>query len=132
MKKADGFQICAILYDCDCEDSLLTDAIKSKVIIEDIISGASLGIEGSLFKQFETVSSEQSGFTGAVVISESHVCIHTWPEKENNRRVDIDIYVCHVLNDNEEKARDVYNKLIDLYKPKEIDLHIIHRGKKEL
>jgi len=44
---------------------------------------------------------EGGGFTAAVCLMESHICIHTWPEFG---QLTLDIYLCNYLKDNSEKV----------------------------
>ena len=58
-----------------------------------------------------------------IVLAESHMSLHTWPEK---KYVTLDVYVCSYTQDNREKAKNLYKALEDLFQPsnknyKEID-----------
>lgn len=59
------------------------------------------------------VFSDTGGFTAAVCLKESHICIHTWPEFE---QLTIDIYLCNYMKDNSEKVRDISAMYIDFFK----------------
>ena len=74
---------------------------------------------GKIFYQFPG-----SGVTGVVLLAESHIAIHTWPEKNY---VTLDIYVCNVSQDNTEKARRLYDYMIALFQPENISSHSIDR-----
>jgi S-adenosylmethionine/arginine decarboxylase-like enzyme len=49
-----------------------------------------------------------------IALAESHISIHTWPEKEY---VSLDIFVCNFYEDNSLKAKKIYKNLIDFFKP---------------
>ena len=54
-----------------------------------------------------SVSFHPQGVSAVVLLAESHVALHFWPEK---RKVSVDIHVCDYRGDNLDKA----NKLADL------------------
>ena len=65
----------------------------------DLIAGAAgsgLTVVGESFYQFEP-----QGVTGTVLLAESHIAIHTWPEAGF---VTVDVYVCNLTTDNTAKA----------------------------
>lgn len=47
-----------------------------------------------------------NGFTAAVCLMESHICIHTWPEYN---QLTLDIYLCNYLKDNSKKVIELGN-----------------------
>lgn len=68
-----GKQLIVELYGCD--RSLLDDPIHSERILVDAINQSGATIIQPFFHQFSP-----HGVSGVVVIAESHVAIHTWPE----------------------------------------------------
>ena len=62
------------------------------------------------------------GLTGVVLLAESHIAIHTWPEINYSA---IDIFTCgdDAMPD---KALDYFKKA---FKPKKINIKVIKRGK---
>jgi S-adenosylmethionine/arginine decarboxylase-like enzyme len=54
------------------------------------------------------------GRHGRVVLAESHLAIHTWPERDG---ATLDVYVCNYTADNTAKAEAVYKTLIKALKP---------------
>lgn len=79
-----GRHILAEVYGCD--SSVLNDleAIKSIMTDAAIIAGAE--VREVAFHKFSPV-----GVSGVVVISESHLTIHTWPELDYAA---VDIFTC--------------------------------------
>jgi len=69
---------------------------------------------------------QQGGSTGAVVLAESHLAIHTWPERDG---ATLDVYVCNFTCDNTGKAEAVYKTLVKALKPGDIMVERIQRGR---
>ncbi|HVJ22545.1 MAG TPA: polyamine aminopropyltransferase, partial [Burkholderiales bacterium] len=65
------------------------------------------------------------GFTGCVVLAESHIAIHTWPERQG---LTLDVYVCNYSADNSGKARKLFDQLVDHFQPTEAARHEVDRG----
>ncbi len=71
--KSLGQQIVAEFYECD------TEVLNNPVRIEEIMCDAALAAGATIVsKVFHTFSPH--GVSGAVIIAESHLAIHTWPE----------------------------------------------------
>jgi len=100
----------------------LTDAAALRHFCHDSINRAGLTILGDLFHEFDG-----GGVTGTVVLAESHLAIHTWPELQS---VTLDVYVCNYTQDNSAKARQVVTDLMDLYRPEEHVQHDVPRDKR--
>ncbi len=97
----------------------MTDAAALRQFCHDSINRAGLTILGDLFHEFDG-----GGVTGTVVLAESHLAIHTWPELQS---VTLDVYVCNYTTDNSAKARQVVTDLMDLYRPEEHVQHDVPR-----
>lgn len=50
---------------------------------------------------------EGNGFTAAICLMESHICVHTWPEFH---QLTLDIYLCNYLKDNSKKVITIGEK----------------------
>ncbi len=100
----------------------MTDAAALRHFCHDSINRAGLTILGDLFHEFDG-----GGVTGTVVLAESHLAIHTWPELQS---VTLDVYVCNYTTDNSAKARQVVTDLMDLYRPEEHVQHDVPRDKR--
>ena len=120
-----GLHLIADLYRCDCNPSVLLDrdVLENKCV--QYCQDAGLTPLGAYFYQFTHDRGEKAGVTGTVVLAESHVAVHTWPE---SGAVTLDIYVCNFSRDNSDRARAVYSKLIHLLKPGEVQSKDIMRG----
>jgi S-adenosylmethionine decarboxylase len=69
-----------------CDASILDDAARLERVMRDAAVEAGARIVGSLFRPFDP-----QGVTGVVVLEESHLSIHTWPEQGYAA---VDIYTC--------------------------------------
>jgi spermidine synthase len=65
------------------------------------------------------------GVTGAVLLAESHLAIHTWPETGN---VTIDVYVCNFSDDNSGKAQTLMDGVSAAYAPRDAVRQQVWRG----
>ncbi len=68
---------------------------------------------------------QPGGVTGAVLLAESHLAIHTWPETGN---VTIDVYVCNFSGDNSAKAQALMDGVVAAYAPQEAVRQQLWRG----
>jgi len=117
----DGLHVVANLYRCQGDARYLTDAAGLRRFCLDSINRAGLTILGDLFHEFDG-----GGVTGTVVLAESHLAIHTWPELQS---VTLDVYVCNYTQDNSAKARQVVADLTDVFRPEERVQHDVPRDK---
>jgi S-adenosylmethionine decarboxylase proenzyme len=120
-----GLHLIADLYQCECTQKYLLDrdVLESKCV--QYCQDAGLTPLGAYFYQFTHDDGQQAGVTGTVVLAESHVAIHTWPE---TGAVTLDIYVCNFSRDNSDRARSLYDKLVTMLKPGRVDAKEVMRG----
>lgn len=52
---------------------------------------------------------DNSSFTTAICLMESHICIHTWPEIN---QLTTDVYLCNYTQDNTERVRKICDTII--------------------
>ena len=125
-----GLHIIADLYNCVRDRSgqeLLVSADRLRDLCVDACKGAGLTVLGQHFYQFDGADATQDGgTTGAVVLAESHLAIHTWPERDG---ATLDVYVCNYTGDNSEKAEKLYKTLVDALKPADVIVERVWRGK---
>ena len=121
-----GLHLIADLYRCRCNAGLLLDRDTLETLCETESSSAGLTPLGCYFYQFSDEAGEQAGVTGTVVLAESHIAIHTWPETGD---VTLDVYVCNFSRDNSELARHLFHKLHETLAPIETIDHQVVRGK---
>ena len=121
-----GLHIIADLYNCQKGDLLFSSA-KLRELCVNACRNAGLTVLGDHFIQFDGADgTQQGGSTGAVVLAESHLAIHTWPERDG---ATLDVYVCNYTADNTEKAEAVYKALIKELKPGDVLIERIQRGR---
>lgn len=65
------------------------------------------------------------GVTGTVLLAESHLAIHTWPESGS---ITVDVYVCNFSADNSTKAHALMDAVIVAYQPARVIRQQIQRG----
>ena len=63
--------------------------------------------------------------TGTVLLAESHLALHTWPESAS---VTLDVYVCNFSGDNSDRARTLLARLIAAYAPAQQQCQELRRG----
>ena len=80
------------LVDCQCAHELLTDVASLKRLCLAACDNAGMQVVGEVFYQFE-----RAGVTGVVLLAESHLSVHTWPEL---RFAAVDVYVCDFNREN--------------------------------
>jgi S-adenosylmethionine decarboxylase len=60
-----------------------------------------------------------------VLLAESHLCVHTWPEQAG---VTVDVYVCNFGADHSAKAHALMDALIALFAPTQVVRNALQRG----
>lgn len=74
---------------------------------------------------FPAVNGQLSGVTATILLAESHLCVHTWPEQ---RAVTLDVYVCNFAADHSGRAQVLLKALIALFAPAHVERHELQRG----
>jgi S-adenosylmethionine/arginine decarboxylase-like enzyme len=79
-----------------------------------------------VFHQFAGSSTDQpGGVTGVVLLAESHLALHTWPELG---AVTLDVYVCNRSGDHSDQARQVMAAMQALFRPERVEQREVIRG----
>ena len=115
-----GLHLIGDLSGCRCDPRLLLDGERFRERCVELVNASGLTIMDVSFHQFEG-----SGYTGAVVLAESHLAIHTWPETSS---LTLDVYVCNYSADNSAKARKVFDAIIEHFQPTDAARHEFERG----
>jgi len=119
-----GLHLIADLQGCTGETPL-DDADALRALCLDAVARAGLRAVGSLFHPFVDADGRPQGVTGVVLLVESHLAVHTWPELAS---VTADVYVCNVGADNSARAEAVMAQLVAAFAPSEPRVQRVQRG----
>jgi S-adenosylmethionine/arginine decarboxylase-like enzyme len=95
------------------------------------VAAAGLTPVGELFHRFSPGAPQAAGggapagITGVVLLAESHLAVHTWPELE---AATLDVYVCNLGADNSARAEALLAALIAAFEPTSLERHAVERG----
>ncbi len=121
-----GLHIIADLYGCRNGEMLASSAMLRETCVA-ACKDVGLTVLGDHFYQFEGLDATQAGgATGAVVFAESHLAVHTWPERDG---ATLDVYVCNVTSDNSAKAERLYETLVAALRPGDVMMERVWRGR---
>lgn len=120
-----GLHLTADLRGVDAALPLMRDAPVLAVLCRRAVTDAGLTAVAELFHRFSP-DDEQSGITGVVLLAESHLAIHTWPELG---AVTLDVYVCNYGADNRGKAEALLRALVQAFRPSAVDEQRLCRGR---
>jgi S-adenosylmethionine decarboxylase len=120
-----GLHLTADLHDCRCATRWLVDAEALVAACAKAVTAAGLQAVAQLSHAFPATREGPGGVTATVLLAESHVCVHTWPEQ---RGVTLDVYVCNFGADHSAKAKAVIEALEALFSPGRAERHALTRG----
>lgn len=120
-----GLHLTADLAQCCCEKSWLTDAGRLMAHCVQAVQVAGLQAVNQLAHTFPATEHGPGGVTATVLLAESHLCIHTWPEQSG---VTVDVYVCNFGADHSAKAQALMRALIQLFEPTHCTQQALQRG----
>ncbi|MBP6404233.1 MAG: adenosylmethionine decarboxylase [Proteobacteria bacterium] len=120
-----GLHLTADLYQCRCDAAWLTDAAHLGAWCVQAVQAAGLQPVNQLFHTFPATPRGPGGVTATVLLAESHLCVHTWPEE---RAVTLDVYVCNFGADHSAKARVLMDALVDRFAPEWTEQRSLDRG----
>ena len=115
-----GLHLTADLQGCSSA-GLLGDADALRRLALASVQEAGLTPVGELFHRFGA----GGGVTGVVLLAESHLALHTWPEIA---AVTLDVYVCSYTSDNSAKAERLFDALMQAFQPADPHLHRVVRA----
>jgi S-adenosylmethionine decarboxylase len=100
----------------ECDSAIIEQVAATREIFLEAAREAKATVLGELFHQFEPV-----GVSGVLLLAESHISIHTWPE---DRFVGVDIFTCGEEM-NPEAAVDVLTRG---FCAGQVDVRVYRRG----
>ncbi len=113
VKTVAGTHVLASLRDCPVEFLKKADVVLN--LLNEVVEEANLNKVGHTYHQFKPF-----GATCVILLAESHMSIHTWPESNS---AEVDIFTCGKEGD----ALKAFEILIEKFKPKEVKKKIVHR-----
>jgi S-adenosylmethionine decarboxylase len=121
-----GLHLSAELHACAGDPVWLTDATRLREVGLRAVVEAGLQPVGAVFHQFSgQTPDEPGGVTGVVLLAESHLALHTWPELG---AVTLDVYVCNRSGDHSDQARQVMAAMQALFRPERVEQREVIRG----
>lgn len=121
-----GLHLTADLLNCQCDGTWLTDAQQLGQHCLALVRCSGLEPVNHLFHTFAATTQGPGGVTATVLLAESHLCVHTWPEL---RAVTLDVYVCNFGADHSAKAQQLLDALLQRFAPQGVEVHSLLRGK---
>ncbi|MGV3656292.1 MAG: polyamine aminopropyltransferase, partial [Noviherbaspirillum sp.] len=122
-----GLHLTADLYECDCAFSLLTQPEALATLCRTRTAEAGLTLVGEKWHEFPEWEGKPGGVTGMLLLAESHLAVHTWPER---RGVTLDVYVCNFTDDNSRKAEWLMDVLEQTFQPGGSERQRLQRGRR--
>ena len=120
-----GLHLTADLYQCTGHERYMLDADAIAQLCRDQTAASGLTLVDDTWVKFPPYEGQPGGVTGTVLLAESHLAIHTWPETGS---VTIDVYVCNFSDDNSGKARSLMEGVIEAFAPQRVLRQHLMRG----
>lgn len=105
-----GLHLTADLRGCAPDQPPMTDVQALRALCLHAVAAVGLTPVGELFHRFGA----GGGITGVVLLAESHLAVHTWPELG---AVTLDVYVCNFGTDNSGRAQALLAGLAAAFGP---------------
>jgi len=123
-----GLHLTADLSGCKPDAPLMLDPEALRAHCVQAVAQSGLGAVAELFHQFTPAPDQaQGGITGVVLLAESHLAVHTWPELG---AVTLDVYVCNLGSDNSAKAEALMALLTAPFEARHVQNQRLLRGAK--
>ncbi len=120
-----GLHLTADLFECRDPDGLMTAGAPLVALCEQLAGAAGLNVVGRHFHGFPPDAHGSVGWTGVLLLAESHLAIHTWPEQA---AVTLDVFVCNVGRDNTAAAHQLLDALVGRFAAKRVRRQQVVRG----
>ena len=92
-----GIHLTADLSGCRHNLQLMSDDAGLRHACLDLVKSCGLTVVGDTFVKFPGIGDAPGGVTGTILLAESHLALHTWPEQT---AVTLDVYVFNFSSDN--------------------------------
>ncbi len=106
-----GTDLRILLQDCQCGDGLLRQPGAASPLLRKAVQ--SVGFQDLTEASY---AFDEGGYTLAIVLAESHLVVHTWPEFNN--LVLVNVSVCDFLRPNRERTLKLADELRRVFQPK--------------
>ena len=122
-----GLHLTADLRGCATASAVMTTTAALRAACLAAVTHAGLTAVGELFHPFARGEDGEApaGITGVVLLAESHLAVHTWPELG---AATLDVYVCNLGSDNSLRAEALLATLIGAFAPASVERHAVERG----
>ncbi len=120
-----GLHLTADIYNCRCDKAWLLDADKLGTWCAAAVRASGLMVVNQLFHTFPATAAGPGGVTATILLAESHLCVHTWPEQ---KAVTLDVYVCNFGGNHSAKAQALMRALVDRFEPEWTEQRSLDRG----
>ena len=124
-----GLHLIADLRGCAADQPVMTEPGALRNVCLAAIERAGLHAAGELFHRYtpapHALPATPVGITGVVLLAESHLAVHTWPELGS---ATLDVYVCNLGADNSSRAEALFAELIAAFGAASVERHAIGRG----
>ena len=118
-----GLHLTADLSGCRDPAGLMRDGGTLSALCEQLARDAGLTVVGRQFHSFAPRG--DAGVTGVLLLAESHLAVHTWPELGT---VTLDVFVCNFGADNSDKATQLLDALVQRLEPQRVQRQQLLRG----
>jgi S-adenosylmethionine decarboxylase len=132
MTSMQGLHLTADLRGCAPTQPLMTQAEPLRALCLAAARAAGLQAVGELFHRFAAgarpaggAAAAPPGITGVVLLAQSHLAVHTWPE---HGAVTIDVFVCNFEGDHSRGARLALEHLVQAFAPREVARQELRRA----
>ncbi len=116
-----GLHLTADLRGCAATLPAMCEVGALRALCLQAVRAAGLQPVGEIFHPFPA----PGGVTGVVLLAESHMAVHTWPELG---AVTLDVYVCNLQADNSDSAEALLRTLQVAFAPARAEHHRVLRG----
>jgi S-adenosylmethionine decarboxylase len=116
-----GLHLTADLRGCAATQPLMVQPQALRALCLREVQAVGLTPVGELFHRFPA----PGGVTGVVLLAESHLAVHTWPELG---AVTLDVYVCNLQGDNSARAQRLLQGLQQAFGATRVQRQQLRRG----